>query len=256
MKEIGFEERRQLSFDIFKTFAKICERYNLRYTLAFGSLLGAVRHKGMIPWDDDVDVFLFRDDYNRLINVFNEEEYPNLKLRCFETDSNYPHAVMKLCLKNTIAFDKDGVNRGYGVFLDVFCLDGIGHNYKKALKLRKRQINYLENRFSISKNAFITKIWHKICSLIREGYEKEYYIKLCTKYSINESNYLAITSWYNKDVILKNVFEERILLDFEDGKYYGLEKFHDYLTWQYGDYMKLPPEDQRTPKHEHSYFWI
>lgn len=256
MKKIEFDERRKICIDILKQFASICEEYNLYYTLVGGSLLGAVRHKGMIPWDDDIDVLMFRDDYDKFIKVFAEKDYPDLKIHCFEVDKNYPHIVLKICQNNTIAIDDNGNEKAYGVFIDVFCMDGMGNDYSLAIKNREKQINYINNGYSISKYPFISKLWHKFCSLKRYGFEKEYYIKMCNKFSVDESKYLANTSFYDKKIFPKYLFEKRVLLEFENDKYWCMEKYHEYLILKYGDYLKLPPEEERIPMHEFNYYWI
>ncbi|MDE5618431.1 MAG: LicD family protein, partial [Clostridia bacterium] len=135
-KEIDLDGLKSIQLDLLSAVHNICEKEGFRYSLGGGTLLGAVRHKGFIPWDDDIDVMMPRPDYNAFINYCLTHEDIPFEIRCFENDKTYVDLSAKIYNPDTVLQD-DNICSGEkrdGVFIDVFVIDGLGDTYKKAGK--------------------------------------------------------------------------------------------------------------------------
>ncbi len=260
---IQSEERKGVLLDIVSDLDKVCRKNKIRYSLAYGSLIGAVRHKGFIPWDDDIDVLMPRPDYMRLLN---EYQHPYYKIQSQDTDPEYPLNFAKLCDTRTISVDKHGNSSPIAV--DIFILDGLGPSLseaeKKIRRLKRLQriwSNQLFTRklhfnkiYGFTKNIYIliAKITHLFIpfnTLIRKIFslrenppidESTFCSPLTGQFSIFLTNKMLKT----KDAL----FENRVFRIPEDFDY--------QLRLLYGDYMQLPPEDQRKETHESTAYWV
>lgn len=119
----------KVMLDMLEEIDRICRKHNIKYFLIAGSLLGAIRHKGMIPWDDDIDIALFREDYDRLERILPHELPPHMFMQTLATDPEYPTAHMKIRDSNTTGIYKWAIDGHFcfnmGIFIDVFALDGV-----------------------------------------------------------------------------------------------------------------------------------
>ena len=129
-----------LELKILKEFIKICEDNDLTYYMYAGSLLGTIRHQGFIPWDDDLDVIMFRDDFEKFKKIFMTNPHEKIKLLSCETEEDYFHLLSKLTLKDTLFEEKwvSQVNFHIGVNIDIFVLDDLSdNNLKRSYQLKK-----------------------------------------------------------------------------------------------------------------------
>jgi len=145
MKELTLQELKDIEFDILKMFDAFCKENNIRYFFAYGTLLGAIRYKGFIPWDDDVDVLVPREDYDRLLKLFTDSE--QYRLYAYEREPKYRYPFAKLC-DMTTRKDEGGYENGVelGVDIDIFPLDAWDNDLEKAKKEAKtigRNMAYL-----------------------------------------------------------------------------------------------------------------
>ena len=134
MREIGFSEIKRVALDILKDVAHFCDTHDIRYVLAYGTMLGAVRHKGFIPWDDDIDIMMPRDDYNRFIKLYNDHN-PRYQVYSIENDDSYTYTMAKVFDQETVMIDNT-LWRNFdkaGVFIDIFPLMGyrMKHRHNK-----------------------------------------------------------------------------------------------------------------------------
>ena len=260
-KELSLEEIKSIELDILKYVKKVCEENNLRYFLCGGTLLGAVRHKGFIPWDDDIDIALPRDDYLKLIKILDDgHRYRSLSVYNNE-DYYYPFA--KIVDTNTI-LENDNLYplKELGVYIDVFPIDGlpqkskkINYHLTKLIILRKllylsRIRNCYKSRRGIILNLLVYVIWF-FSRMI--GWRRWISIieKLATKYEYNNSEKVGcvVAGYGKREIMNKEVFEEIIYLEFEGDFFSAPIGYDKYLTNLYGDYMQLPPENKRVSKH-------
>lgn len=256
MRKLDLQEIKDIEVEILDYINEICKVNNLKFFLDSGTLLGAVRHKGFIPWDDDIDIIMPRQDYEKLITIMEKKEHERFQIKTWSNTNTYNYSYSKIVDTSTklIELDENGCD-GYGVFVDVFPLDGLPNNIKK-----RRRHQYIANKIGniiwyslkdIKKEKGIGKlkaicgklIGHKRVLRIRDNYIKKYSI-INTQYGMN-----MVASFDIYREVEKTVFEDSINIEFEGKMYPAPKGYKRYLTILYGDYMKLPPEDQRISNH-------
>lgn len=256
MKEVNLKEFREIQLNILKAIDKYCNENELNYSLAFGTLIGAIRHKGYIPWDDDIDIMMPREDYEYLKNNFKSEEY---ELYSRQKYSNYNYPFIKVGDKSTLLVEDVEDKFDLGVNIDVFPIDGT-NNFKYYIHrllfriLTVKRINPSSNNRAISKRIIL-----KSLKVISKLFSYDFIFKLMDILNNYESfeksekaTYLYVE--YNKPILDKSVFEEYINVEFEGEFYKSIKKYDTFLTNFYGDYMKLPPEDKRVTHHTFKVF--
>lgn len=243
-----------------------CRKNDIKYYLVGGSMLGAVRHKGFIPWDDDIDIALCREDYEKLYKALNN--YGDAKY-CVETYKNgkddYIYPYMKIYDKSTTLVEKTRNKLKRGLFLDVFPLDGVGDCGKEPMRNLKA-IRHLVNLLSlkvckVNKNRKLYKNIALISAKIIPNFilnYKKLIIEIdskCSKYNFDDSLYVGILcgKYGYREVMDKNFYGTPKEYDFEGFKFFGVENPDGYLEKLYGDYMKLPPPEKRTCPHDFIY---
>lgn len=269
MKNIGLKEIQQLELEIMKDVHRFCKENNIKYYLSGGTLLGAIRHKGFIPWDDDIDIIMPRPDYERFIKEYKSKK-PYYTLTCIQNNSQHLFTFAKLFDSRTIKIEKgldySNANRG-GVEIDIFPMDGLPKDENKSDRYFKNQKNIFRcyslavGELKNSKNIFkkiLKYIPLKVCKFIG----KEYFINLINnrakKYNFNDSEYVAcsIVPYYgNKERILKEDYINQIEVEFESEVFYAPKGYHKYLSNLYGNYMELPPKEKRVTHHQCDIYW-
>lgn len=265
MKELTLREIQLSSLEILKTFADICEKNGFKYVLAYGTLLGAVRHKGFIPWDDDLDVIMPRPDYNKFIEYCKNhtDELKPLELMHYSTNKRYIYPITRLSNSTYIADYNIAQDYGLGTFIDIYPFDGCGNNEEDIQKIYDKSKKLIvlislagQKKYEKSHHGKIVRSIGKLivyCFAHLIGVNK-----LCKaidnksqRISCETSNYLGCTVWDNccKNSVLKSIFDDIIYIDFEDKQFAVPREYDAVLTKWYGDYMKLPPESERVGHH-------
>lgn len=273
MKEVSKEELFKVQLDMVQFIDRICRESGIQYSLSGGSLLGSIRHGGFIPWDDDIDLMLVRTEYNRLIEQI---------LKSPEIDSNYTliHSSQKnaylpfakLCDNRTyFESDLDTLNKGTGIFIDIFPMDIMPTDIEKAKKFKKKALlNNLKlasskkggtsyasasNRLYFIGKLILLAPWHFM-------YQNKY-IHLNTKIDnfmqqyngTNEKNIGYVNSWNKNEYMPKEIFESYEDIKFEDRVFRKIKNHNVYLEQLYGDYMTLPPENKRENHDYYKWYW-
>ena len=242
MEEINIMQNRLL--EMAKKIAEILEKNDIPYILSYGSLIGAVRHKGFIPWDDDFDFSLFNDSYDKAISVLKEELPEDMFVEYFDTEPKYFHAYAHIKDINTIVdfteYPQDGMYEHKGLSIDLYKITKLKREDVEEFKIneailyfkRRRKIN------SISENEYNFRIYDlekKREELIREPDKTEVYTDMF------------------------DVFREEQLFPlkkckFEDAFFYVPNDYDSVLKGYYGNYMELPPEEKRKPHYSNIRF--
>ena len=268
-KEMSLRDIQMVSLDIMVVIDEFCLRNNINYSLGYGALIGAVRHHGCIPWDDDIDIIITRPEYQKLLKLFNEDEKVRLggvKLYAPELGNCF-FPIARICdLKRT------KVHKYYqwtddetGVWIDVFVLDAFSEEYRKKMQvinsscLKSCATNvHLSSEISFIKNVkFLRRRFLNYRFKDRNQYIDNY-LKEIKELSCENSQKLGcFASPYKTDIHRKELFNKYIRVSFEDCKFCIIASYDEYLRNIYGDYMVLPPIEKRVRGHSlNTYWWI
>ncbi len=267
MKTIEVNELRNLQLEIMQTIHDFCVNNNIRYSISGGTLLGAVRHKGYIPWDDDIDCMMPRPDYEKFVKTFNENKASPFRVFSSYNDSHFFQPFAKVVNTNTTLIEKeDRPQPNLGVYVDIFPIDGLPNDENEREKYwnmiaRKKNFSTVIYSKSNKKEHGIKKIIRFFLFCLFRPFPANCYTKklhkLGMKNSFEESNFVAnsIFGYHKKEQMPKSIFDSFILLDFEDKKFYAVKDYNTYLTNLFGNYMQLPPKDKQVSKHDFTVFW-
>ncbi len=252
-----------------KVFAKLCEEHHLRYYMAAGTFLGAVRHHGFIPWDDDMDFYMPRKDYQKFLAI---KDLPkNFYINHYKTSNKFINSPIKF--ENTsykIERAIFGNTEEWNLFIDIQPLDGYPDNKLKAfifkirLKIAKLRIRFArlqihdknndmkKNRGALEKIIYNFDKIIPISKLFNFKKQMEHLDKILMKNDFDKTQKIIFgDSSYSllKELYDRELFKDPVLYDFEDTKFYGVKNYDLYLTQLYGDYQKLPPIEEQKGKH-------
>lgn len=273
MRKIEFDELRKIELEILDFFVSVCEENSLTYYLSGGTLLGAIRHKGFIPWDDDIDVMMPRNDYEKLIRIFPKHDY--YRFLYHGNTHNYPtvfgtindirtskpeHKIRKKC-RNIL-----------GVNIDIFPIDTLPDDkqdicqyYQELNKMAQKiyciTYSYEKNKtigFTIKKfvGIFIYRCM-ELVGITSVDQMMDEYDKLVQRYNTIKTSMCGVTSTSNYGLGEANVRTDYLPIKkamFEGREYNVPANYDAYLSGLYGNYMQLPPKDKQIPHHADC-FW-
>ena len=259
--EISIEQIRRLMVDMLVWFDGFAEQHNLTYFIDSGTLLGAVRHKGFIPWDDDMDLVMLRADYERMIEIFRKEPQERYQLKCFELQREYLYPFAKLSDSHTTLIE-DGKNCGVemGVFIDIVPFDNDKGDTEERVRLNKiikRYNSILDFKMNTKehKATGIKGMLAKIADLVIDtrvtyAIQKKYKKLEMRFYEDDSCEYLMAPVFLSyRKYYRKEWFRDTTKLEFE-GQYFSAPiDYLEMLYEQYRNYMKLPPADKRNAHH-------
>lgn len=247
--------------DIFSCFHDICEDNGLKYYACSGTMLGAVRHKGFIPWDDDMDVMMPRPDFEKFKLIASKKHGHYIFEAPGCNRGNYYYSNGKYFDASTTVIEEGRFCSKRGVFLDVFPLDGLGNTEAelivryKFLHFFKRLIDCrvasLKKEKGIVKNALVL-ISRIIPEFVLDTQKlREMFDNSCAKYRFDSSKYVGVIagSYGMRDVIERSLLDDPKLYDFETVKIWGVSNYDKYLSGVYGDWRQLPPVENRKTGH-------
>jgi len=243
----SMEEIRKRELNILKYVHYLCEKHNLRYIMAGGTLLGAIRHKGYIPWDDDIDLLMPREDYERLIRIINNNKNKNFRFLTCTNEKDYYLPFGRVTDTRTyLEFEGEISCENMGIFVDIFPIDGLTDNekfQKKEIKIYenfRKQIDFVRCTSSATN---VMKIYAGLLCRISNFIAKR------TKYTHSETVACKVVGLGEREIIDKELVENRIKVEFEGELFYAPAGYDTYLTNLYKDYMKLPPKNQQRRGH-------
>ena len=243
--------------EILDEIDKICKKNNIKYFLVGGTLLGAVRHKGFIPWDDDIDIAMLRSDYDKFIDIcLNGGISSKYFLHCDKTDKNYWLPYVKVRKNNTTFLEKDlkSINSHKGIFVDIFPYDNIKYKKEIFLKIRGLISRSIIQTVFVKRNILTIKECHNskmVCFFNLFSLKRLLKINKNIMYKYNDKETEKIISYagsYNivSETLDKNEIFPLKKIKFENKNYYCFKNPDYYLKRLYGDYMKLPPKDKQV----------
>ena len=273
MRQLTIDETKTKELDILKSVRDFCDAHQLRYYLCGGTLIGAVRHKGFIPWDDDIDIIMPRPDYMEFIKLFPEEGVNGYKLMSPYNDKECFITFSKVYDTPTLKKDREVSSKYWkcGIDIDVFPTDGVPNESEIDSFFRKQYRDFhiflalvggFEFKGSVPKKivkAIVTALI-KIAGSVGIFNANKMALKInnrAMKYSVNEANKIAVSIFphYGKrEIVSKEAFLKQIILPFEDDMFTAPSSYDEYLSSLYGDYIKLPPKEKQATHHL-SDFW-
>lgn len=267
MRKLTIEECQQVELDIMKAIHSFCCERNLRYLLAYGTLIGAVRHKGFIPWDNDMDIVMPRSDYEQLISALKDRPIAgHLYLLHYSSDSKYHYQCARICDSRTEVrppYIREQPKR-MGVWVDVFPIDGIPDNpvLKSIASVRMGVLKVLQRSDIYAVEG--VKGWkHSLKRALRKAfpnkgnaYQRKLDIIAC-KTGFGATDRAGNITEFEKTYAgyVPADFDSPMLLDFEGQRFFAPRRYDEILTSEYGEYMELPPLEGRTT-HDLDARWI
>ena len=275
-KKVSAEENKRIVREGLRSFTAICDRYNYRYYLAFGTLIGAVRHKGFIPWDDDIDLIMPRKDYDALRAKAAEIRSSDWELLSYSNEKGFLFPFMKYCNRKTVVTpSRFGSGFVYGLSIDIFPLDLCDGEDEAAVKKRIFSMKYAlkkQEKECFKMGVFGTGAAYTVRRLIKRGL---YYIntskvqKLREEYKrldrvlaeeTNNGGEYAVYMYDRYDTVWKAADYDGdggkySVLTFEGYEFTAPYNYDEVLRKSYGDYMKLPPKEKQVCIHTYKAYF-
>ncbi len=262
--ELSIEEIQAVSLEILKQIADLCELLHLRYALMYGTLIGAIRHHGYIPWDDDVDIMMPRPDYDKLLQYLADHKLPNLTLFNRQTCPEYPYMISRVSDDRYILEMENEESVGMGVFIDIYPYDGLGNTKEEAVKLGLKGDRLSSLCYQATRKHFAiettTSLFRKLIKypafLAAKLFGKEFFQdrleELAGVKEYASSEYIGCVIWLSGgeiDIFKRKWFDETIWMPFEEYEFRVPKDYDKVLKHAYGDYMQLPPPKDRVGHH-------
>lgn len=271
MKEISFDEIKILQLEILRDIDSFCINNGIKYSLAYGTLIGAVRHKGYIPWDDDIDIMMPRKDYERFINTFNGT-FKHLTVLSPEINPNYYAPYANVYDNRTYLTEGCNGHRGMqiGVKIDVFPIDGVSENtqvYERDMRLiaKLNNIMYIKRITNLLKSGFEFKRVIAVCAykllfcLLSYKVLQNRIMSIVNRQNASNSDYVD-NIVFNPYIKRRTCFNKSVLESYQRVYFEGFEfniitDYDSVLKGIYGDYMQLPPVKNRVAHHDFKAYW-
>lgn len=257
INDVKLQKLHEVELEILNKIDEICKKYNLSFQLSGGTLLGAIRHKGFIPWDDDIDLTMVREDYDKFIQVAPKELGDEYFLQCYDTDDCY-FPFIKIRKNNTV-FNEDLIAHldcHKGIFVDIFPFERIDNPHSLILRLRAMMVKNIWDIILFKKKVYKSRrdmrhpIFDSILSILSYNALKKWQVSLMKGANKKNGKYLcALCGGYNytKDIHEYSQMIPTSMVTFEGKEFPTYNNPDHYLTHLYGThYMELPPLEKRV----------
>ena len=258
MQEVSPEECKKLQLNILLSVAKFCDEHKIKYSLAYGTLIGAIRHKGFIPWDDDIDIIMMREDYEKFVATYKDEKYVLIH---GENLANHLHVVIS-DLSTRLIFHyspSDSFFYKGGLWVDIFPIDKVPEN-NKAFRIMVKILFFLKNLHRLSqftpRKEMYMKAAHYIISPFEGLLNKCMLGMMCIlKKSKSQTVADLALCYLPYPSFPLRLMDEYIDVDFEGHKFKSIKGYDEFLKGIYGDYMKLPPIEEQVARHGYTAYY-
>lgn len=264
--KLSNDELRELQLcelEALKFFDNFCRKHDLTYYLCGGCLIGAVRHKGFIPWDDDTDVLMPRPDYEKFLELYKKENPSERFVLVNDDDVHYSGNIFATLNDTNHTMVKEyqqNMDTPHGIPLDIFPIDGLADGrIQRLIQYVWVMIYSLFRAQIVPKNqGGLIAFGSKVLLTLFRGRRLRYKIwkfaeKRMTRYHFDESENVAefcAGFYFMKKVYPRHIYDGKVELDFEGEKFFAMKEYDEYLHIPFGDYMELPPEEERLPHHD------
>lgn len=266
MKEIDIEERKSIQMSIMDAVHQFCQEHDIRYSLACGSLLGAIRHGGYIPWDDDIDIYMLREDYTRFAKAFPKVYKGRYEFGALERDEHWTFLLGKVWDNRTKMVDTRQHTTDIGINIDIFPIDDVPEDnatFERWNKWRKQQLIHLRRSslhfsqdFALWQNVLVPFVRLRYLFFNRQR-ALHRLNKAIQRFNGQNSAMVFETSsgLFVKHSFPKRLFDDITDIKFEDRTYKAFALYDEYLTLTFGDYMTPPPPEKQVPHHFERSYW-
>ena len=255
MAVLTMEQSRGIMLDVLKEFASFCDAHHLSYYLAYGTMLGAVRHKGFIPWDDDIDVMMPEEDFLRFVSLYSSERYEVVE--CYKDLS---HLLPMGRLYDNYSYSIRSGHRSRGISIDIYLMYDSPNKENTNIKQLYKKYDGIVHRLhfwrrygrSLSLRHIIPDRWNPFLYIARHYSMK--YMKFYQRYPLGKGKHIFVTSdfrFYDSSAL-----DSTVELPFEDGFFCVPAGYDSWLTTRYKNYMELPPLSERKPRHHAADYYI
>ncbi len=263
----GLDGLRRKGLEILLYFKDICEKNNLKFYFCGGCCIGALRHGGFVPWDDDVDVFMPREDYEKLAKIWNEQADTKKYSYVRTTEDDFTRLLIAGISDNETTFIKTrqwDLDTNHGVRLDIIPLDGCpSSRFKRKIQMMWALLYsmFMVREATDSKGKLVyiaSKILLALAITDKNRYRfAKFAERKMSKYKISDCDKITeLCTWfvYMRNEYPKSAFESQLYVDFEGYKLPIPVGYDEYLKMAFGDYMQMPPEEKRVAKHDIVYY--
>lgn len=261
--------------NILKAFIKICEEHGLTYYCCAGTAIGAVRHHGIIPWDDDIDVIMPRPDYDRLLQIAAQTDFGKYELITPYSDNTYPLYFSKIANKDTTLIEDRQIPCVIGLYVDIFPLDATDDDVEKAMRLKDKYTKIISRLNAVSTHntfgeylsllkkrkewgRFAIKTLAYFCRQTLRKHLIRQMDRMSHQYDYDKAKNVQVYtgSYGHREVFPKAWLGKGKEFRFEDTTVLLPERYDEYLRHFFNDYMQFPPVEQRIEKHSRAYLNI
>lgn len=262
MREVTFDESRKIQLDILIYFDDYCKQHDLHYSLGEGTLIGAIRHKGFIPWDDDIDLLMPREDYDRFMKTYNGK----YRLISIFTEKRWWSCYSRLTDENTLVEFENPNHNYHGLWISLLPIDNYPddkNEWETAEKLFNKYLKYgrIKDSYWVKNVSFFRNLIKYPLKVIlwplsynRIGRKCEDVLKSFDNKTRKQKGQMACI-WHDPWVFDAVLIDGFVDVEFEGHKFPALQGYDAYLRRQYSDYMQLPPEEKRMAKHDYKAYW-
>ncbi|MBQ4588438.1 MAG: LicD family protein [Bacteroidaceae bacterium] len=266
MKNITLRELKEIQLNVLEAVHNFCLNNNIKYSLACGTLLGAVRHKGYIPWDDDIDIYMLREEYNKFITLFPHCYKNHYELISLERNSNWNKVYAKAYDNRTIIYEAMPYKVTIGINIDIFPIDNVPEEEKEWINYNQKRLFFQQclmakalsfsshRKFHKNLGIFLAKFLTIFINQRKLAVFLNYYSQ---KFNQKETKFVFenVLGIIMKRRFKKNIFKEFILMPFENKQFFAFKNYDEYLKNAYGNYMELPPINKRISHHLFKAYW-
>lgn len=256
--EMNMEQIQEYIYSIFVEFDRVCKKYGLRYSMEGGTLLGAVKFSDFVPWDDDIDVIMIREDYEKFLEIAPKELDSKFFLQSFNNIPQFPFNYAKLCYNGTMICDyaySHIKEMNHGIFMDIFPVDNV---IPKKLRTHCSMVGVLTGArvYKLKMGGKVKSFKgfvHKTLSLLPMKVLIYFINKICTKYNEKDTGYIYEVCNSNKKFkpCYADMYNEYTYLKFRDKEFMAVKEHDEFLKSRFGENYanEMPREEERIPSH-------